>query len=547
MVQEQAHRPHRRRRLALIAGCALAAAALAACGSSATSGGGPGTGTGGSGTSAGTSGAGQGPKPGGTVTVIEAGLDTQFDPALAFISTFTDGPEMEALYGPGLVYQNATTGAVEMGFAKSLTGSQGSKVWTMVLRSGLKFSDGTAFNAQAVVDNINRIADPATGSTERAIASAISAKAVNDTTVQFTLRKPNSQFPSVISQDFALIPSPTAVQKEGSSFAQHPVGAGPFMMGTLTPSVSLALVKNPNYSLYAASQPYLTGITFEEVKDTTQATADLQSGQAQVAAVTTGQQISNLQQIGMTAITSHPVGGAWLDINQGKAPFNNVLARKAVYLALNRQGLANVWAPGNPVSTNYFPRNSPYYNPSLNWPSGDQQQAQKLFDQLAAQGDPVNFTVLWPTGTNSTTAQYIASTLNAYKNVHVTVSTVLPAQYVMDLNQTQNYQMTAYGFYNSALFPTTAAVFQTGGALNYEKIADPKLDAAIDQMQAAADQGSFKAAVESFVQELMAQYDIIPAQQADIGFIYNAKSVGGVHPVEFGMAALWGEMYSLSA
>lgn len=546
MVQEQAHRPHRRRRLTLIAGCALAAALLTACGSSATSSSGTGTGTG-SGTSTTGASAGQGPKSGGSVTVIEAGLDTQFDPALAFISTFTDGPEMEALYGPGLVYQNATTGAVEMGFAKSLTASPGNKVWTMVLHDGLKFSDGTAFNAQAVVDNINRIADPATGSTERAIASTISAKAVNDTTVQFTLQKPNSQFPSVISQDFALVPSPTAVKKEGSSFAQHPVGAGPFMMGTLTPSVSLALVKNPNYSLYAANQPYLNGITFEEVTDTTQATADLQSGQAQVSAVTTGQQISKLQQIGMTAITSHPVGGAWLDINQGKPPFDNVLARKAVFLALNRQGLANVWAPGNPVATNYFPQNSPYYNASLNYPAQDQQQAQQLFNQLAAQGKPVNFTVLWPTGTNSTTAQYIASTLNAYKNVHVTVSTVLPAQYVMDLNQTQNYQMTAYGFYNSALFPTTAQVFQTGGALNYEKIADPKLDSAIDAMQAAADQGSFKTAVDSFVQELMAQYDIIPAQQGDIGFIYNAKAVGGVHPVEFGMIALWGEMYSLSA
>ena len=100
MVQEQAHRPHRRRRLTLIAGCALAAALLTACGSSASSsGGGTSTGTG-SNTSAG-SGSGQAPKAGGSVTVIEAGLDTQFDPALAFISTFTDGPEMEPSNGYG--------------------------------------------------------------------------------------------------------------------------------------------------------------------------------------------------------------------------------------------------------------------------------------------------------------------------------------------------------------------------------------------------------------------------------------------------------------
>jgi peptide/nickel transport system substrate-binding protein len=544
MVQEQAHRPHRRRRLTLIAGCALAAAVLTACGSSATSSGtSAGSGTSSAGTGAGS---GQGPKSGGSVTVEEAGLDTQFDPALAFISTFTDGPEMEALYGPGLLYQNATTGAVEYGFAKSMT-STDNKVWTMTLRSGLKFSDGTPFNAAAVVANVKRIADPATGSSEAKIASTFTATAVNDTTVQFTLQKVNSQFPSVISQDFALVPSPTAVQKEGSSFAQHPVGAGPFMMGTLTPSVSLALVKNPNYSLYAANQPYLNNLTFEEVTDSSQSQSNLATGQAQAAAVTTGQQISALTGIGMTSITNHPVGGAWLDINQGKAPFNNLDARKAVYLALDQKGLANVWAPGNPVASNYFPQGTPYYDPSLNYPAGNSSAAQTLFNQLAAAGKPVNFTVLWPQGTNSTTAQYVASTLNAYKNVHVTVSVVLPAQYVMDLNQTQNYQMTAYGYYNSALFPNTAAVFGTGGALNYEKIADPKLDSALDAMQATSDQTAFKSALHDFVTELIAQYDILPAQQADIGFIYNAKSVGGVHPVEFGMAALWGEMYSLSA
>ena len=166
------------------AGCALAAAVLTACGSSATSSSGT---SAGSGTST-SAGSGSGPKAGGSVTVEEAGLDTQFDPALAFISTFTDGPEMEALYGPGLLYQNAKTGAVEYGFAKSMT-STDNKVWTMTLRSGLKFSDGTPFNAAAVVANVKRIADPATGSSEAKIASTFTATAVNDTTVQFTRRR----------------------------------------------------------------------------------------------------------------------------------------------------------------------------------------------------------------------------------------------------------------------------------------------------------------------------------------------------------------------
>lgn len=534
----------RHRRLTLAAGCLISAAALAACSSTASSTGGGTSGAGSSGSAS----ASSAPKAGGQVTVEEAGLNSTFDPALNFVSTFTDGPEMMALYGPGLAYQNATTGAVEMGFAKSITADDSTnKAWTLVLHDGLKFSDGTAFDAASVVANIKRIADPATGSTQQKLAAAIEATATDATTVKFTLQTANSQFPSEISQYFALVPSPTAITKEGSSFGSNPVGPGPFMMGKLTPSVSLSLVKNPNFSLYAPNQPYLDGITFEQVSDQTQVQANLTSGQAQAAALSTGQTIATATGNGMTAIVNHPVGGAWLDINHSVAPFNDIRARQAVYLALDRKALANVWAPGNPVSTNYFPSSSPYYNPELDWPAQDKVKAQELFNQLAAEGKPVKFTILWPTGTNSTTAQYVASVLNTFKNVSVTTKIVLPAQYTTDLNQTQNYQMTAYGFYNSALFPTTAAIFGTGGALNYEKIADPKLDDAISQMLSSTDDAGFKTGVNAFVKELRDQYDFIPAQQGTIGFIYNAKAIGGVHPVEFGMTALWGEMYSLNA
>ena len=48
-------------------------------------------------------------------------------------------------------------------------------------------------------------------------------------------------------------------------------------------------------------------------------------------------------------------------------------------LALDQKGLANVWAPGNPVAANYFPQGSPYYDASLNYPAQDSAQAQQLF------------------------------------------------------------------------------------------------------------------------------------------------------------------------
>lgn len=485
------------------------------------------------------------PHKGGALTIIN-NQGTGFDPSHNYISTFTDGPAMEALYGPGLLYE-ASDGTIQMGFASSLVGSHNNTVWTMKLKPGLKFSDGTAFNAQAVVDNLNRIADPATGSSELAVASTIQASAPNATTVVFTLKYKNAQFPALLSQDFSLIPSPTAVAKYGATYKVHPVGPGPFELQTLIPAVSEKMVPNPYYKIYAPGEPYLDSLTFEAVSDNTQAVADMETGQAQVDSnVINGLLIQQMQGAGMTVIATHPVGGAWLDMNESKPPFNNVLARQAVYLALNRTRVANIWAQGNPVSTNFFPTTSPFYDKKNNWPAEDSAKAQQLFDQLAAQGHPVNFTILWPVGTFSAAAQYMASVLNGYKNVQVTTSIVLSPQYLQALNQTGDYQLTAYGFYNSQLFPTIGQVFGTGGALNYEKIVDPKLNSAVVSMQNAPSQVAFKAASDAFLQEIIAQYHIIPTQQGDIGFAYNPKVVGGVHVAEFGIPAFYGEMYMLN-
>jgi ABC-type transport system substrate-binding protein len=520
-----------RRRLIAIAALALAISTLAACGGSSAS-------------SGQTSGS-QGPHTGGTLTIIN-NIGTGADPAQNFISTFTDGPVMEALYGPGLLYE-ADNGTIKLGFATSLVASNNNSTWTLKLKPGLKFSDGTAFNAQSVVDNLNRIADPATGSTEQKIASTIKASAPDATTVIFTLQTPNAQFPALLSQDFSMIPSPAAVAKYGKTFNVHPVGPGPFELQVLTPSTSEKLVRNPYYKLYAPGQPYLDGITFEEVLDSSQALADMETNQAQVnSSLINGQVIGQEVSAGMKTISSHPVGGAWINFNESKAPFNNVLAREAVYLALDRGKVANIWAPGNPVSTNFFPATSPYYDSKNNWPAQDTAKAQQLFNQLAAQGRPVNFTVTWPQGAQSQAAQYIASVLNGFKNVHVTISVEPISQYLMDMDITGNYQMTAYGFYNSQLFPTIGQIFTTGGALNYEKINDPKLNAAVQAMQNASGQAAFKTASDAFLQELIAQYHIIPTQQGDIGFAWNPKVVGGVTVAEFGIPAFYGQMYLLN-
>jgi ABC-type oligopeptide transport system substrate-binding subunit len=123
------------------------------------------------------------------------------------------------------------------------------------------------------------------------------------------------------------------------------------------------------------------------------------------------------------------------------------------------------------------------------------------------------------------------------------IAIVLPATYTEDLNVRQNYQMTSFASSNSVLFPTTADIFRTGGARNYEKISDPKIDAAIEQIQTATNQDGVRHAVDSLLQEEISQYDVIPAQAGLTGISYDPSKVGGVGAVQFGITGLWGAMY----
>jgi ABC-type transport system substrate-binding protein len=431
-----------------------------------------------------------------------------------------------------------------MGQAESITASHGGRIWTLVLHPHMKFSDGTPFNAAAVCDQITRDANPATGSVFASQASTTGCAAVNKTTVKFTLPSPNYYWPAVISQDFPFISSPTAVAAEGTQFAASPVGAGPFVLATNVSGVTQSYVRNKYYSLFAPGQPYLDGITIESSGTLSQIVSALASGQAQISTPINTQYATEERAAGMQAAMHSTAGGAFLAINTSIPPFNNVLARQAVYDVINRQGVADVWAPGNPVTTNLFPTTSPFYNKKYNFPPGNLAQAQSDFNTLAAAGTPVKFSLLWPTTTAPATAAYIQSEFAGMSNVTVTLDMETQNQYVA-LRTVGNYQMTPTGLYDTELIPAIQQYFQTGGSLNIMRWSDPKADTALVGLYSDRTFASQVKDWDAFMTELNTQYPVIWTQQGRIGVAYNPKLVAGIQAVEFGNATLWGSVHLL--
>ena len=339
-------RPRLARRLAAAAAAGIVIAAVAACGSSGGS------------TAAGTADAADGAAGASGTLNWEWELPTSWDPV-----TSSAGWDMHAL---GLVYASITTldpkGTVEAGLASSWQYAPNGKSVTFQLRPGLKFTDGTALDANAVKENIVRGQTQA-NSTEASELSVISKVVVNSAT-SFTLdlTQVDYQVPDLLAGKDGMMVSPASFKAVGAIPTQ-PVGAGPFKLTSYVPDSHADLVRNPGY--WDASQIHIANFTVQDITEPEQILAALQSGQVNVAYIA-GNQVAAAEAAGfkIDVIPSEVVNE--LDIQTTTAPFNNPDVVEAINYAINRQAILTVQASGyGAISYQPFPKGFVGYSPKL--------------------------------------------------------------------------------------------------------------------------------------------------------------------------------------
>src|ERR1700733_12346560 len=123
------------------------------------------------------------------------------------------------------------------------------KTYTFTLRSGVKFQDGTPFNAQAVVANIKYVTAKATASTVAIglLGPCVTATAVSQYVVALSCWTPFAPLPTQLSEPFLGIQPPAALTKYGPNLGNHLVGTGPYSLQSFTPNSSVVLKRNPAY------------------------------------------------------------------------------------------------------------------------------------------------------------------------------------------------------------------------------------------------------------------------------------------------------------
>jgi len=165
------------------------------------------------------------PRVGGTLNV---GIDSDFvtlDPAMS--SALIDRQLYINVFDPLL--QLSPSMQIEPDLVTHWTVTNNSKTYTLYLRHGVEFQDGTPFNAQAVVYNWKWEMNPANASPRLSDLTPVASLATpNAYEVVVNLKTPFAAFLSELTGRTGMISSPTAMQKWGSAYDLHPVGTGPF-------------------------------------------------------------------------------------------------------------------------------------------------------------------------------------------------------------------------------------------------------------------------------------------------------------------------------
>jgi peptide/nickel transport system substrate-binding protein len=261
-----------------------------------------------------------------------------------------------------LVVQDRT-GSFHPALATDWTISEDGRTYTFTLRRDVTFHDGTPFNAQAVVRNLDRIAAPATRSQKAVflLGPYDHAGVVDDYTVKIVLKEAYAPLLDGLSQVYLGMASPAALDRWGDQYQLHQVGTGPFRFVSYQERQTLVLERNPDYrwppEIRKHRGPaYLDRIEFRFYADPATRLPALLSGQADVMG-----ELPPLDAVQISKSADKPdyrlypvaIPGQSVQffLNTALPPLDDLRVRQALLYATDRPALVQaVFGPTSPVA-----------------------------------------------------------------------------------------------------------------------------------------------------------------------------------------------------
>lgn len=210
--------------------------------------------------------------------------------------------------------------------------------WEFKLRKGVKFHDGTAFNADAVKATFDRMLDPNVASPRAVVFKMVKeVKVVDEFTVQFILSEPFAPLLSILASHEGGIISPKAIEKFGKQIINEPNGTGPFVFESWTPGQEIVFTKNKEYW---GTKANVDKVVFKVVPEETTRISMLETGEAHIAEPLSVPMMSTVEASSNVEVyRSEGFGTEYIGFNVQKEPFNDVRVRKAIAHAVEMDAI----------------------------------------------------------------------------------------------------------------------------------------------------------------------------------------------------------------
>jgi peptide/nickel transport system substrate-binding protein len=276
--------------------------------------------------------------------------------------------------------------------------------WTFKLRPGVKFHDGSPFNADAVVWNVDKVLkqsapqfDPSqVGVTASRMPTLASARKIDDLTVELTTTEPDSFLPINLSNLFMASPAKwqklfdaasgddakAKSQAAWAAFARDASGTGPWKMASFTPRERLELVRNDDY-WDKARVPKVDKLLLLPMPEANARTAALLSGQVDWIEAPAPDAVPEIKQRGFVIHSNEePHVWPWQFSRVEGSPWNDIRVRKAANLCVDREGLKDGLLAGLMVpATGTFEPGHPWRGHPTFQIKYDKAAAQKLMQE----------------------------------------------------------------------------------------------------------------------------------------------------------------------
>jgi ABC-type transport system substrate-binding protein len=393
--------------------------------------------------------------------------------------------------------------------AKSWKVLEDGRVYVFHLEEGVRFHDGTDFDAAAAKWNFDRILNPDVKSWVRPYYEEIDkVEAVDKYTLRIQLKEPSGALPIVLASYFQGVPmaSPKSFETYDKDWVRHPTGTGPYILKEWIPGKHVILEKNPNY--FKKGLPYIDTLEFRIMKDPLTASTALRAGEIDFIARVPIQQALVLEKSqDVQVITGPEMAPTVSFLNMRVKPFDDVRARRAVGgYGLDRAEIArvafhgrtkplvSVLAPGVPDAIDL---NELYpYKPD---------EAKRLLKELGFDNkNPLKFTIL--VGNHDATLADIAALIKnqmAKIGVEAKINLMDSTAVVDRVLVKHDFEMLVSNWANLVDINMRSVSFFKGQQSDYMGIDDPKLEDLVHQWRRAMDPEGRKK-ISADIQRLLA-------------------------------------------